>query len=93
MQIRVGKRSIVPGGRERRFGVKVVIVNGQNHKGSTRMIARELAEKITTPEEITEFFLPRDFDKPFGHKHIPPVEPDYSYWEERGWHGKNRPWK
>lgn len=232
--------------------MKVVIVNGQNHKGSTRMIARELAEKIAGQEEITEFFLPRDFDKPcigcwtcfrsdlthcphyaqleplatamdeadvillaspvyvyhatgqmmafldhfgtqwivhrpkeimfkkqavsictgagggmkstckdmadslnfwgipkvyklalgvrasapdgipdsvmkkihrktdalaqkikanqnpkspsffgrrwfslirFGHKHMPPVEPDYSYWEERGWHGKNRPWK
>ena len=42
--------------------MKTVIINGQNHKGSTRLIARELAEK--TGGEITEFFLPRDFDEP-----------------------------
>ena len=29
----------------------------------------------------------------FAHKHFPPMEPDYSYWEERGWHGRKRPWK
>lgn len=28
----------------------------------------------------------------FAHRHVPPAEPDYSYWEERGWHGKRRPW-
>lgn len=28
----------------------------------------------------------------FAHRHFPPVEPDYSYWEERGWHGRKRPW-
>ena len=28
----------------------------------------------------------------FAHKHFPPAEPDYGYWEERGWHGKRRPW-
>lgn len=28
----------------------------------------------------------------FAHKHFPPSEPDYGYWEERGWHGKGRPW-
>ena len=28
----------------------------------------------------------------FAHKHFPPSEPDYGYWEERGWHGKRRPW-
>ena len=22
-----------------------------------------------------------------------PAEPDYSYWEARGWHGSTRPWK
>ena len=27
-----------------------------------------------------------------AHKHFPPSEPDYGYWEERGWHGKGRPW-
>ena len=39
--------------------MKIVIINGQNHKGSTYHIARMLAEKISG--EITEFFLPRDF--------------------------------
>ena len=29
----------------------------------------------------------------FAHKHFEPMEPDYGYWESRGWHGKNRPWK
>ena len=42
--------------------MKIVIIHGQNHKGSTYLIARELAEKIGG--EIEEFFLPRDFDKP-----------------------------
>lgn len=28
-----------------------------------------------------------------AHKHFPPSEPDYGYWETRGWHGKGRPWK
>jgi len=42
--------------------MKIVIVNGQNHSGSTRRIARELAEKVGG--EITEFFLPRDFGEP-----------------------------
>ena len=28
----------------------------------------------------------------FTHRHFPPAEPEYSYWEERGWHGKKRPW-
>ncbi len=39
--------------------MKTVIIHGQNHKGSTCNIARELAEKIGG--ELTEFFLPRDF--------------------------------
>lgn len=29
----------------------------------------------------------------FAHKHFKRFEPDYSYWEQRGWHGKQRPWK
>ena len=39
--------------------MKTVIIHGQNHKGSTYHIARELAEKLGG--EITEFFLPGDF--------------------------------
>ena len=39
--------------------MKITIVYGQNHKGSTYHLARSLAEKIGG--EITEFFLPKDF--------------------------------
>lgn len=39
--------------------MKIVIINGQNHKGSTYHIGRLVAEKIGG--EITEFFLPKDF--------------------------------
>ena len=39
--------------------MKTVVIYGQNHKGSTYHIARELAEKIGG--DITEFFLPGDF--------------------------------
>ena len=39
--------------------MKVVIIHGQSHKGSTYHIAHMLAVKIS--EDIKEFFLPRDF--------------------------------
>ena len=39
--------------------MKIVIIHGQSHKGTTYHVAHELAEK--TGGEITEFFLPRDF--------------------------------
>ena len=39
--------------------MKTVIINGQNHKGSTYHIAHSLAEKLGG--ELTEFFLPKDF--------------------------------
>lgn len=42
--------------------MKIVIIHGQSHEGSTCMVARELANKVGG--EIREFFLPRDFEKP-----------------------------
>ena len=42
--------------------MKIVIIHGQNHRGSTHLVARTLAEKVGG--EIQEFYLPRDFDKP-----------------------------
>lgn len=39
--------------------MKIVIIHGQNHKGSTYNIAHMLAEKIDG--DIKEYFLPRDF--------------------------------
>ncbi|WKY47902.1 flavodoxin family protein [Eubacteriaceae bacterium ES3] len=41
--------------------MKTVLIHGQNHKGSTYHIARQLADKIGGESE--EFFLPKDFEK------------------------------
>lgn len=40
--------------------MKITVIHGQSHKGSTYNIARMLCDKLGG--EITEFFLPRDFD-------------------------------
>ena len=40
--------------------MKITIIHGQSHKGSTYPIAKMLTEKLEG--EVTEFFLPRDFD-------------------------------
>ena len=40
--------------------MKAVLINGQNHKGSTYRIGRMLAEKIADGGDIKEIFLPRD---------------------------------
>jgi multimeric flavodoxin WrbA len=39
--------------------MKIFLIHGQNHKGSTYHIGRMLAEKLEG--EIREFFLPKDF--------------------------------
>ena len=39
--------------------MKITLIHGQNHKGSTYHIARMTAEKISS--NIDEFFLPKDF--------------------------------
>ena len=41
--------------------MKICIINGQNHRGSTYHIGRMLADKLADAGDITEFFLPRDF--------------------------------
>lgn len=43
--------------------MKVIIISGTNHKGSTYNIGRIVAEKLTKSENISEVFLPRDFDE------------------------------
>ena len=42
--------------------MKIVLIHGQNHKGSTYTVSQMLAEKLGG--ERKEYFLPRDFDKP-----------------------------
>lgn len=39
--------------------MKIVLINGQNHKGSTYHVGRQLGEKLGG--DVKEFFLPRDF--------------------------------
>lgn len=40
--------------------MKIVLIHGQNHKGSSYHIGRKIADKIAGEKEIAEFFLPRD---------------------------------
>ena len=42
--------------------MKIVMLNGQNHKGSTYHIGRMIADKIEGENEITEFFFPKDLN-------------------------------
>ncbi len=42
--------------------MKIVMLNGQDHKGSTYHIGRSIADKMEGENEITEFFFPRDLD-------------------------------
>ena len=42
--------------------MKIVMLNGQNHKGSSYHIGRMIADKISGDNEIMEFFFPRDLN-------------------------------
>lgn len=42
--------------------MNITIINGQNHKGSTWHIGRQLAGNLADNADITEFFLPRDMN-------------------------------
>ena len=40
--------------------MKIVMLNGQNHKGSSYHIGRAVIDKIEGEKEVTEFFFPKD---------------------------------
>lgn len=42
--------------------MRIVMLNGQNHKGSTYHIGRMVADKIEGENKITEFFFPKDLN-------------------------------
>lgn len=42
--------------------MRIVLIHGQNHKGSTCHIGQMLADKISGEKEVTEFFLPKDLN-------------------------------
>jgi multimeric flavodoxin WrbA len=62
--------------------MKIVLVHGQNHKGSTYNIGRMIADQIGG--EITEFFLPKDLNH-FCHGCYTCIDDDTKcpYYEEK----------
>ena len=42
--------------------MKIVMLNGQNHRGSTYHVGRADIDRIEGEKEVTEFFFPRDLD-------------------------------
>lgn len=42
--------------------MKIVVIHGQNHKGSTWNVANILLQDITGEKEVKEFFMPRDLN-------------------------------
>lgn len=42
--------------------MKIVVIHGQNHKGSTWNVADILLQNMTCEKEVKEFFLPRDLN-------------------------------
>ena len=42
--------------------MKIVMLNGQNHKGSSYHIGRQIIDKTSGENEVTEFFFPKDLN-------------------------------
>ena len=42
--------------------MKIVMLNGQNHRGSSYHVGRAIIDKIEGEKEVREFFFPRDLD-------------------------------
>ena len=42
--------------------MKIVVINGQNHKGKTWNVANILLQNMTCEKDVKEFFLPRDLN-------------------------------
>ena len=42
--------------------MKIILIHGQNHKGSSYHIGRMIVDKINISKEVTEFFLPKDLN-------------------------------
>ena len=42
--------------------MNIVMLNGQNHQGSTYRIGRMIADKISGDNELREFFFPKDLN-------------------------------
>lgn len=42
--------------------MKIVLIHGQNHQGSSYHIGKMIADKVDSEKEVVEFFLPRDLN-------------------------------
>ena len=42
--------------------MKIVMLNGQNHKGSSYTIGKKIIDKIDGEKEVREFFFPKDLN-------------------------------
>lgn len=42
--------------------MRIVMLNGQNHKGSSYHIGRQIIDKIQGEKEVVEFFFPKDLN-------------------------------
>ena len=42
--------------------MRIVLIHGQNHKGSSYNIGRLIEKAVTCEKEVTEFFLPKDLN-------------------------------
>ena len=64
--------------------MEILLIHGQNHKGTTYHMGRMLAEKLTDISSITEFFLPRDLNHfCLGCYFCIEDEAKCPYWEEK----------
>ncbi len=89
--------------------MNIVIINGQNHKGSTYHIGRMLAERVKIDRQVDK--VARQIRSHYGNAK-PGLKtkawlyamrmvqskfgwcaPDVKYWNEMGWTKKVRPWK
>ena len=89
--------------------MNIVIINGQNHKGSTYHIGRRLAERVKIDRQVDK--VARQIRSHYGNAK-PGLKtkawfyamrmvqskfgwcaPDVKYWNEMGWTKKVRPWK
>ena len=89
--------------------MNIVIINGQNHKGSTYHIGRMLAERVKIDRQVDK--VARQIRSHYGNTK-PGLKtkawfyamrmvqskfgwcaPDVKYWNEMGWTKKVRPWK
>ena len=43
--------------------MNIVLIHGQNHKGSSYHIGRQLVDTIKGSRNIAEFFLPKDLNR------------------------------